>query len=229
MKLYDGERLEDLQYKNLQIIQNKNFYTFTSDSVILANYIHTKKSDVCVEIGAGCGIISILVNAKNSLKKIYAFEIQKEMADLCQKNVKLNHFCDKIETIFDDIKNFKKYLTKNSVDVVFSNPPYFKVTNFSQSESKQIAKEEINLNLLQLIEIARGLLKDKGAFYCCYPSERVAQLVEICQQNNLKVKEMFFTENGKRKVKLVVIKAVKSGRNGTKVFPNLVTNESDGD
>ena len=91
MILEEGERLEDLQFKGLQIVQNKNLYTFTSDSVILANFVKTKKKEVCVEIGAGSGVISILVNAKNNLHKIFAFEIQPEIQKLAEKNIKLNH------------------------------------------------------------------------------------------------------------------------------------------
>ena len=65
MILGEGERLEDLQCNGLKIIQNKNLYTFTSDSVILANFVKTKANDIAVEIGAGCGVISILAQAKN--------------------------------------------------------------------------------------------------------------------------------------------------------------------
>ena len=79
MKLEKDERIEDLECKGLKIIQNKNLYTFTSDSVILANYIKAKKNDELVEIGSGCGVISILLTAKTSFKKITAFEIQKEL------------------------------------------------------------------------------------------------------------------------------------------------------
>ena len=97
MLLEEGERIEDLQCKGLKIIQNKNYYTFTSDSVILANFVRLKERDVCVEIGAGCGVISILLSAKNSFKKITAFELQPEMAQLADKNVKLNNLEEKIE------------------------------------------------------------------------------------------------------------------------------------
>ncbi len=226
--LNKGEEVEDLQYKGLQIIQNKSLYTFTSDSVILANFIKGRSGSVAVEIGAGCGVVSILVQAKTSIGKIYAFEIQQELADLCKKNLRLNKLDDKIVLIKDDIKNFGKHLKKNSVDIVFSNPPYFKETNFAQTEVKKIAKEETKLSCLELVLVASSLLRQGGAFYCCYSAERASELMQHCQNNGLCIKEMFFTENGKGKVKLVVLKAVKGGKNGTKVYPNLITNEENG-
>ena len=228
MILQQDERIEDLQCDGLKIIQNKRLYTFTSDSVVLANYIHTSKNDCVVEIGAGCGVISILVQAKNNLKKITAFEIQQEMANLCNKNIELNNLQDKIVLINDKIQNSDKYIKPASVDVVFSNPPYFKLTNFNQNAVKQNAKEEILLPLQELVKTSARMLKDGGKFYCCYGAERSIELLCECQKQNLFVKEMFYTENGRGEVKIVVIKAVKNGKNGVKVLPNLVTNEENG-
>lgn len=65
VKLEKDERLEDLQCKGLKIIQNKNYYTFTSDSVILANFIKLNNKDNCVEIGTGCGVNLCFIECKN--------------------------------------------------------------------------------------------------------------------------------------------------------------------
>lgn len=224
----NNERLEDLQCNGLKIIQNKDLYCFSSDSVVLANFVKAKANDRAVEIGTGCGVISVLVQAKNAIGKIFAFEIQPEMADLARKNIGLNNLENKIEIIEDDVNNFEKYLERESVDLVFSNPPFFKETNFAQSKIKKIAKEEVCLNCESLVKVVSKMLKFGGRFYCCFASDRVCELVSLCQNNNLKIKELFFTENGKGEVKLAVIKAVKGGKDGVKVFPNLVTNEKDG-
>lgn len=228
MKLAKNERLEDLQCDGLKIIQNSKLYCFTSDSVILANYVQTKQNDRVVEIGAGSGVISILVQAKNQVGHITAFEMQTEMANLCNKNIDLNKLQDKIVVVCDKVQNFEKYIKKESVDVVFSNPPYFKETNFAQNDVKKIAKEEICLSLQDLVKCASQMLKNGGTFYCCYGAERSVELLTECQKQNLVIKEMFFTENGKKQVKLIVFKAVKGGKNGVKVLPNLITNEKDG-
>ncbi len=226
--LQENERLEDLQCGGLQIVQNKNLYTFTSDSVILANFLKAKKNDFVVEIGTGGGVISILAQAKCGINKIVAFEIQREMADLAEKNVLLNNLGEKIEIVCDDAKVFEKYFEKGRADVVFSNPPYFKPTHFSQSRVNKLAKEEVALSCEDLCATVSKMLKSGGSFFVCYPAERTAELVCTLQKHNLCTKEMFFTENGKGKVKTLFLKATKNGKFGTKVRPNLVTNEGNG-
>ncbi|MBR1890303.1 MAG: methyltransferase [Clostridia bacterium] len=229
MNLTSSERLEDLQCDGLKIIQDKNLYAFSSDSVILANFIETKKNDICVEVGAGSGVISILLQAKHQQKKIYAFEIQPQMQNLCEKNILLNNLQEKIILCKDKIQNFEKYLQKKSVDVVFSNPPYFKKTDFEQNKVRKIAREEVCLSPEELVKTTCDMLKDGGSFYCSYSAERSVELFTLCQQNGLIIKEMFFTENGKGQVKLALFKAVKNAKNGVKVFKNLITNAENGD
>lgn len=228
ISLEKNERIEDLQCGELKIIQNKDLYTFTSDSVILANYIKLNKNDKVLEIGGGCGVISILLTEKTNCKNFCMFELQASMAKLCDKNIKLNNLNDKINLVCDDIKNFEKYLSLESIDVVFSNPPYMKCDAENANNVRDIARHDSKLSIHDLCSCAKKLLKFGGAFYVIYSADRTCELVYELIENNLQPKEMFFTENGKGKVLRVVIKAVKGGKSGIKVFPNLITNDVEG-
>lgn len=223
-----AERWEDLQCQGLKILQDDDLYSFTSDAVILANFVRLKPNETAVEIGGGSGVISILLSAKNSFKKIKIFEIQEKMQKICEKNIIFNNLSDKIELICDDVKNFRKYFEVGSVDVVFSNPPYFEVSKFSQNSVKKVAKEEVCLNLTDLISCAKNLLKFGGRFYLCYPAGRLQKLLAETEKNGLSLKRLFFTENGKGVINLLVAEFKKGGGEGVKILPNLVTNSSDG-
>lgn len=229
MKLEKGERLEDLQCKGLKIIQNKDFYTFTSDSVILANFIDTKRKDKCVEIGCGCGVISILLSAKKEFQNITTFELQKDLAMLAQKNISLNNLNDKINVINEDVRNFNRHIEKGSVDVCFSNPPYMLGGDENKNNIRDIARHEKSLPLQDLTKSASQMLRFGGKFYLVYTAERTAELIQALMSNNLEPKRMFFTSNGKGRVVLVVIEAVKGGKHGIKILPELVTNEENGE
>lgn len=228
ISLEKNERIEDLQCGELKIIQNKSLYTFTSDSVILANFIKLNKNDRVLEIGGGCGVISILLSEKTNCKNFCIFELQPLMAKLCDKNIKLNNLNDKISLVCDDIKNFEKYMTNECMDVVFSNPPYMKCDSENANNVRDIARHDSKLSIQDLCSCVKKLLKFGGAFYVIYSADRTCELVCELIENNLQPKEMFFTENGKGKVSRVVIKAVKGGKSGVKVYPNLITNDVEG-
>lgn len=228
--LSKDERVEDLECHGLKIIQNKNYYTFTSDSVVLANFIKLKKSDVCVEIGAGCGVISVLLSAKTEFNKIYAFEYQSEMARLAEKNVLFNDLQEKISVISDDVRNYRQYLKAESIDVVFSNPPYLrKDSALNKNAIINNSRHDDSLPLKDLCKTAFGMLKFGGKFFVVYTATRTAELIYMLMENNLEPKRMFFTQNGKGRVVLVVIEAVKGGKHGIEVLPELETNDINGE
>lgn len=222
------ERLDDLNLDGLKIYQYTDGYCFTSDSVLLANFVKTKKTDVCVEIGTGSAVISILVNYKNNPKNIFAFEFQEKYAILATKNVKLNKM-NNIQVVCDKIQNYKNYITKE-VDVVFCNPPYYNSGDIkSQKDDILICKHEQFLPLGELVMCASKLLKFKGKFFVVYPANRLCELVCELSKNNLEPKKMFFAQPTiDKNANTVFIECVKGGKSGVTVMPTLVTNTLDG-
>ena len=79
--LKENERIDDLEYKGLKIIQNNTGFCFGIDSVLLSDFAKTIRNDsTLIDIGTGTGIISLLLCKKTKLKKIYGIEIQKDVA-----------------------------------------------------------------------------------------------------------------------------------------------------
>ncbi len=224
-------RLDDLNLDGLEIYQYVDGYNFTSDSVLLANFVKTKKTDICLEIGAGGGVISILVNYKNKPNKIYAFEIQQKYCDLAKININHNNMQNNIEVINDAIQNYKKYGIE-AVDVVFCNPPYFKKDIFMKNNNEEIAicKYENCLPLGELINCSSKLLKYGGKFFIVYPAERVCELISELTYNKLEPKKMFFVQPTEHKnANTVLVECVKNGKKGVRVLPTLITNNLDGE
>ncbi len=229
LNLSENERLDDLQCEGLRIVQNPQLYSFTSDSVVLANFIKIKRGEQAVEIGSGSGVISILATKKTNAKFITGFELQKELFDMSEKSLQINGI-QNVKFINDDVRNFKKYIAAGSADVVFSNPPYKKEGAASKNEnpSKAIARHEKSLPLTDLVKVTSRILKFGGRAYFVYDADRSCEMIAELIKASLQPKSMFFTENGKAQVVLFVVEAVKGGKPGVKVLPNLRTNDADG-
>ena len=102
--LKENERIDDLQYKGLKIIQNTKGFCFGIDSVILSDFAkNIKKGSKVVDLGTGTGIIGLLLCKKTELKEIVGVEIQKEVAEMANRSIKLNKLEDKFKILNTDI------------------------------------------------------------------------------------------------------------------------------
>ena len=92
MEIKEKERIDDLEYKGLKIIQRQDGFCFGIDSVLLSDFAkNIRKESIVVDLGTGTGILPILLSAKTQAKKIYGIEIQKDMAEMAKRSVLLNH------------------------------------------------------------------------------------------------------------------------------------------
>ena len=232
MELKENERIDDLEYEGLKIIQNSKWFCFGIDSVLLSDFAKNIKKDAKVlDIGTGTGIISILLSKKSNLKKIYAIEIQNEVADMAKRSVKLNNLEEKVEIINDNIKNINKYIENNTLDVIVTNPPYKKISTgkVSIEKNKLISRHEIECDLDDIIKISYKLLKQKGEFYMVHRTDRLSEIIYKMKQNKLEPKQIRFVYSSVNKEpKLVLIRAVKDGNELTKVESPLIVYNEDG-
>ena len=221
--LKEDERIDDLQYKGLKIIQNNKGFCFGIDSVILANFAKKIKNDsLVVDLGTGTGIIGILLCGKTSLKEITGIEIQKDVAEMAKRSIKLNKLENKFKIINEDIKEIisKKILEKNKYDVVITNPPYKEIGTgiINEDETKLISRHEVKANLSDFIKIASDLLNNKGEFYMVHKPERLVDIIQSLRENKLEPKEMRLVYARKNTdASLILIKAVKNGKKFLKI------------
>ena len=197
MDLLEDERIDDLEYKGLKIIQNKNGFCFGIDSVLLSDFAkNIKKNAKVIDIGTGTGIISILLSKKTELSKIYGVEIQEEVANMAQRSVQLNNLQDKIEIINSNIKNIFDILNQNDFDAIVTNPPYMKVNTGAINEEKKklISRHEVECTLEDIIKISYKLLKSNGEFYMVHRAERIVDILFYLRQYKLEPKILRFIQ-----------------------------------
>lgn len=214
--LKDGERLDDLQYEGLMLIQHPDLYTFTSDAVLLANY-DSYKGKVC-ELCAGSGVISLLVAKKCNVLGIDAVEIQPEMADMARRSVAHNGLADVIRVVEGDVKDAPSTLGTEKYDVVLVNPPYMKSGAGEENESKSraIARHEILLTFEDIACVLAKLLRYSGSAYVVHRADRIAEIVHLLKTYKLEPKKLTFY-GAKGGIERVIIKATKGGKPGVKV------------
>ncbi len=232
MNLLENERIDDLEYKDLKIIQNTKGFCFGIDSILLSDFAKIiKKNSIVVDIGTGTGIISILLSAKTNLAKIYGIEIQEEVADMAKRSVILNNLEDKIEIINTDIKNIFSFLEPNKIDCIVTNPPYMKLNTgrVNDEKKKLVSRHEVECTIEDIIQISYKLLKSKGEFYLVHRAERIVDILYYLRKYKLEPKVLRFIQAKEDKEpNLVLIKAVKNAGYQLTLKKPLIIYNNDG-
>lgn len=173
----EGERLDDLQYRGMRLIQRADGYRFTSDAVLLANSVRIRKGDLVADFGAGNGVIALLCAAKTNAARIVGVEIQEDAADLARRNAQINGLDRRVEIVCADVRDATRILGKETTDAVVANPPYFAngsgLTRGARSVAQ--ARHEQTATLRQWIRAASEVLRFGGRLYMILKCERMAE------------------------------------------------------
>lgn len=238
MKIRKNERIDDLGINDLKIIQNKEYFCFGTDSVLLANFVKSENSNnVILDLCSGSGVIPIILSAKKKYKKIFGVELQSEMYDLFDRNIKINNLEDSIISIKENVKNIKdirKKITsimgKDKIDIITCNPPYKEIGTglTTNHDVKTIAKCEVMCNLEDIMNTSSKLLGKGGKLYLVHKPERLSDLIYFGRKYNLEAKEIRFVyPKIDKKPSIVLISYRKDGGNETKVLEPLIEYNED--
>ncbi len=218
--------INDLYNYGYKIVQNKDYFKFSLDSILLADFVKINFTDKkLLDLCTGNAPIPIILS--NKVKEISAIEIQKCIFDMAAESIRINKI-NNVQLINDNIKNWSNYFSSNSFDIVTCNPPYFKYNNTSlinKNMVKSIARHEIEINLEEIIKIASSILKSKGRFYLVHHANRLIDIINLLQKHHFGIKRLEFTYNDLNSdCKIILIEAMKDGKNECKISRPLLTN-----
>lgn len=226
------ERIDDiLGYKNLNIFQDSDFFSFSLDSVFLANYATVRLRDKkIVDFCTGNGVVPLILTKRTS-SKIIGVEIQEKLVNLANKSICYNNLTDRIDIILSDVKDYVNN-HYNEFDLVLCNPPYFKYdsnSSINESYEKSVARHEILITLSEICHCASKVLKDNGNFCLVHRSERLIEILSEFRKNNIEPKKIKFVhENVNKESTLVLVEGQKCGKVGLKIERPLILYNMDG-
>lgn len=219
------KEINDLYDYGYKIVQKSDYFKFSLDSMLLANFVNinmadSKLLDFCT---GNCPIPIIL---SNSIKNIVAFEVQKEIYELGDESLTLNNI-NNVKLINDDIKNIGNYYKEGYFDIITCNPPYFKVIDSSRindNNVKAIARHEILIKLEDIVSLAYKFLRDKGKLYIVYRPDRLMELLKLFDKYKFGVKKLQCCYNNSDSLSsMILIEAMKNGHDDLKILAPLFT------
>ncbi|MCE5220979.1 MAG: tRNA1(Val) (adenine(37)-N6)-methyltransferase [Clostridium sp.] len=188
----EDETIDDLQLKNLNLIQKKDGFKFGIDAVLLSDFACIKNKHRVIDLCTGTGIIPFLIYGKYEPQSVYGLEIQADMVDMAKRSVKLNSLDEKVFFLNEDLKNIELLKQLEKFDVVTVNPPY-KLNNsgiINPNDKLAIARHEILCNLEDVISASRVLLKDNGRLFMIHRPERLADIFTLMRKYKIEPKRV---------------------------------------
>lgn len=217
-----------LNYDNIKIVQNSDWFSFSLDSVLLANFVHVNNKMKIMDFCCGNAPIPLILSTKTN-STITGVEIQKEVFYLAVKSVRLNNKEKQIEIINEDVKNLHNIYETDSFDLITCNPPYFKYknsSNINNNNTKALARHELSLTLEDVFKTAKKILKNNGKLAMVHRTERLIDIICLMRKYNLEPKRIRFIQPfSNSNSNLVLIEASKNGNAGLKIESNLIVHD----
>lgn len=227
----DGETLDDLQLKDICIIQKREGFRFGIDAVLLANFANVKKKHKVMDLCTGTGIVPFIIKGKKEPEKIVGLEIQNEFVEMANRSIKINGFNDTMEFLHGDLKDKELLKSVGRFDVVTVNPPYKleKSGIVNPNDKYAIARHEVMCNLDNVIEACRIVLKDNGRLYMVHRPERLADIFCIMRKYRIEPKRVQMVHpNTKKPANILLVEGQRDGGAYLKWEPPIYVYNDDG-
>ncbi len=224
--------LDSLFCGQIKLLQPLRGYRFSVDAPILASFVAIRRGERVVELGTGNGVILIILAKKNpGVSRMVGIEVQEELVQLAEKNVRLNGLSGLIEVIQGDIRDCRKIFGPQSFEVVVCNPPYYPPEGgrINPEDQKAIARHEVMGTIGDFLDATAFLLGEGGRSYYIYPSRRAVTLLWEMRKRRLEPKRLRWVHSkAGEPARMVLVEAIKGAREGLEVEAPLVIFDPEG-
>ncbi len=239
---YSGERIDQIGFGHLKIIQMPKEFCYGIDAVILADFAakvavgkgprQKNRVSRVIDLGTGTGIIPLILSHKTDIPQIYGLEIQEASLNRGLRNIELNGLSERVEIIHGDVSNLlqgDKAKLKGTFDMVVSNPPYVAADSGIKNTNvpKNVARQESTATLDDFVKTASQLLRDRGHFVMVHRPSRLGELIYSMKTHGIEPKALRFVNPMVDKApNILLIHGIKNGGSEMEIMVPLTVYES---
>jgi tRNA1Val (adenine37-N6)-methyltransferase len=172
----------DFRFKQFSINQDQCAMKVGVEAVAFGAWCHVIEASTALDIGSGTGILSLMLAQRNESLHVQGIEIDQSASEQANENFQRSPWGHRLNC---ENVNFLDYSSTDLVDLIVSNPPFFKVGIRSATLERSAARFEENLPFEQLISRACTFLKPKGK--CCFmhPLDRLDEIIQLTEMHGL--------------------------------------------
>ncbi len=153
-----------------------------TDSVLLGAWcpIDTNPNSI-LDIGAGSGILSLMLAQRSNAQQIDALEIDEGAFEQCVDNFESSPWSDRLFCFHAGLDEFVEEPDER-YDLIISNPPFFTEKYKSSNSQRDLARFEEALPFEELVAATSLLLAENGTFAVIIPYKEEKRFVDLCEE-----------------------------------------------
>lgn len=197
-----------------QMEQRPGVFPLGSDALALGRFATVRKGWRVCDLGTGSGVLLLLLAAREPQLELFGLDQDQAAAALAQDNLGRNGLEGQIWTGSWSQAPF----SPGSFDLVVSNPPYYAPGSGKDGGPARMEREELDT----LCRAASRLLRNGGRFALSFPTQRMADLLEVMRRWDLEPKRLKLLSHTPTKPPYaLLVEGVRQGKPGLQVLPCL--------
>ena len=201
-------------------------FPLSTDSMVLAHFVHLPREAKVLDLGSGCGTLGLLLCGKDPSCHITGVELDEKAHLTALENIRRNGLNTRMESICCDLRSVSEKFPPGSFSCCVSNPPYF--SGGAASQTLATARQELSCTPDDLFSCGSRLLKFGGDFYLVHKPERLAQLITTASKYNLEAKRLCLIRHREgAPVNLILLQLRKGAKPGL-VWEEIILHHADG-
>jgi tRNA1Val (adenine37-N6)-methyltransferase len=194
------------KFKQFTINQDQCAMKIGTDAVLLGALAPISHNPFSVlDIGAGTGILSLMLAQRSNTQVIDALEIDDDAYEQCVDNFEQSSWGDRLFCYHASLEEFNEEI-EDVYDLIICNPPFYSEDFKTESVSRDIARFQDAMPFDQLVVSVAQLLSENGIFSVILPFKEKDAFIALAEHQKLKANKITAIKgNPNSKFKRVVI------------------------
>lgn len=175
------------QFKEFTVFHDRCAMKITTDGCLFGAWCATQIKELAaktaLDIGAGSGLLSLMVAQQNRLPTD-AVELDAAAAAQAKENIAASPWAQHVQVHHADILRFTP---THRYDVIWSNPPFYETDLASPNALRNVAHHAGGLQLQALLAKSSDLLSEDGSLFLLLPFKREKEIIAVIEAAGFKV------------------------------------------
>jgi tRNA1Val (adenine37-N6)-methyltransferase len=215
----------------LHLSQPERGYRYSLDPFLLAGFCEPRRGERILDLGAGAGVIGLLLARRHPGVRVVGVELQAPLARAAAANARENRLEGRCHVVRGDLRQAPRFLPAGHFHRVVANPPFRRPGSGAAppDPGRAGARQELTFTLDDLATTAAALLKYGGTLCVVHLAERLPDLFRALGRAGLEPKRLrLVAPFANAAPRLCLVAARKGGRPGLAVLPQLTLHEPGG-